>query len=205
MSATIVRLHKRFCEHNRMSVGPARKRKPSIFSVSYGLNRFNRCSRGRTTPLRGLCQNMVRKRDNDMLGQPRRSILSFKEKPMSYTISIAMRTFCGVLIDPAADAEAAAQPHFIRLLIDHFFLFYPHRNLYTEEKTPPNIGRAKKTKRMKRSSYSSSDLAGQHCLVPRCSVTFWTHPEIIPVGQFFRRGIKSINQSSVDFHCRPFD
>ena len=43
---------------------------------------------------------------------------------------------------------------------------------------------------------------------PRCSVTFWTHPEIIPVGQFFRRRIKSnnqsINQSSVDFHCESF-
>ena len=42
------------------------------------------------------------------------------------------------------------------------------------------------------------------CVVPLCSVTFWTHPEIIPVGQFFRRWIKSINQSSVDFHCKPF-
>ena len=42
------------------------------------------------------------------------------------------------------------------------------------------------------------------CIVPRCSFTFWTHPEIIPVGQFFRRGIKSINQSSVDFHYKPF-
>ena len=37
----------------------------------------------------------------------------------------------------------------------------------------------------------------KHCIVgvPRCSVTFWTHPEIIPVGQFFRRWIKSINQA----------
>ena len=34
-----------------------------------------------------------------------------------------------------------------------------------------------------------------YCFVPRCSVTFWTHPEIIPVGQFFRRWIKSINQA----------
>ena len=40
--------------------------------------------------------------------------------------------------------------------------------------------------------------------MPRCAVTFWTHPEIIPVRQFFRRWIKSINQSSVDFHCKPF-
>ena len=28
-----------------------------------------------------------------------------------------------------------------------------------------------------------------HCIVPRCSVTFWTHPKILPVGQFFRRWI----------------
>ena len=34
-----------------------------------------------------------------------------------------------------------------------------------------------------------------YCNVPRCSVTFWTHPEIIPVGQFFRQWIKSINQA----------
>ena len=32
-------------------------------------------------------------------------------------------------------------------------------------------------------------------IVPRCLVTFWTHPEIIPLGQFFRRWIQSINQS----------
>ena len=43
----------------------------------------------------------------------------------------------------------------------------------------------------------------RYCIVPRWSVTFWTHPEIIPVGQFFRRWIKSINQSSVDFHFKP--
>ena len=40
-------------------------------------------------------------------------------------------------------------------------------------------------------------------LFARGSVTFWTHPEIIPVGQFFRRWIRSINQSNVDFHCKP--
>ena len=34
-----------------------------------------------------------------------------------------------------------------------------------------------------------------YCIVPRCSVTFWTHPETIPVGQFFRWWIKSINQA----------
>ena len=28
-----------------------------------------------------------------------------------------------------------------------------------------------------------------HCIVPLCSVTSWTHPEIIPVGQFFWRWI----------------
>ena len=44
-----------------------------------------------------------------------------------------------------------------------------------------------------------------YCIVPRCSGTVWTHPEIIPVGHFFRRWIKSINQSSLDFHCKPFD
>ena len=32
-----------------------------------------------------------------------------------------------------------------------------------------------------------------YCFVPRCPATFWTHPEIIPVGQFFRRWIQSIN------------
>ena len=32
-------------------------------------------------------------------------------------------------------------------------------------------------------------------VVPWCSVTFWTHPEIIPVEQFFPRWIKSINQA----------
>ena len=32
-----------------------------------------------------------------------------------------------------------------------------------------------------------------HC--PAVSGHFWTHPEIIPVGQFFRPWIKSINQS----------
>ena len=35
----------------------------------------------------------------------------------------------------------------------------------------------------------------QYCIVPRCSVTFWTHPEIISMGQFFRRSVKSINQA----------
>ena len=35
----------------------------------------------------------------------------------------------------------------------------------------------------------------QYFIVPRCSVTFWTHSEIIPVGQFFRRSIKSVNQA----------
>ena len=32
-----------------------------------------------------------------------------------------------------------------------------------------------------------------HCIVPRCSVTFWTHPEIIPVVQFSRKC--ALNQS----------
>ena len=43
-----------------------------------------------------------------------------------------------------------------------------------------------------------------YCIIPLCWVTFRIHPEIIPVGQFSRRWIKSINQSSVDFHGKPF-
>ena len=35
----------------------------------------------------------------------------------------------------------------------------------------------------------------RYCIVPRCSVTFWTHLKIIPLGHLFRRWIKSINQS----------
>ena len=31
-----------------------------------------------------------------------------------------------------------------------------------------------------------------HCIIPSWWVTFWTHPETIPVGQFFQRWIKSI-------------
>ena len=44
---------------------------------------------------------------------------------------------------------------------------------------------------------SRIDDRSQRCdfIVPRCSVTFWTHPEIIPMGPFFRRWIKSINQA----------
>ena len=51
ISATFVGSRERFCKRNRMSVCPARKRKPSILSVFYRLNRFNRLGRGRTTPL----------------------------------------------------------------------------------------------------------------------------------------------------------
>ena len=37
---------------------------------------------------------------------------------------------------------------------------------------------------------------GNYCIVPRCSVTFWTHPEIIPVGNFSDNGSnQSINQA----------
>ena len=72
ISATFIGSHKKFCKHNRMSVCPARKRKPSISSVSYRLNRFNRSSRGRTTPLQILCQNMVR---TWYIRQCRRSLL----------------------------------------------------------------------------------------------------------------------------------
>ena len=60
ISATFIGSCKKFCERKRMSVCPTRKRKPSVLSVSYRLDRFNRCSRGRTTPFQILCQNMVR-------------------------------------------------------------------------------------------------------------------------------------------------
>ena len=59
-SATFIGSRKKFCKHNRMSVCPARKRKPSMLSLSYRLNRFNRCNRWRTRPLQILCQNTVR-------------------------------------------------------------------------------------------------------------------------------------------------
>ena len=35
-------------------------------------------------------------------------------------------------------------------------------------------------------SYGPKVYYRTYCVVPRCSATFWTHPEIIPVGQFFR-------------------
>ena len=38
-----------------------------------------------------------------------------------------------------------------------------------------------------------------HCMVPRCSVAFLTHPEIIPVGQFFRRWILRRRSFLVDW------
>ena len=34
-----------------------------------------------------------------------------------------------------------------------------------------------------------------YCIIALCRVTFSTHPEIIPLGQFFRRWIKAINQA----------
>ena len=60
ISAPFVGSRNKACKRNRMSVCPARKRKPSILSLSCRLNGFNRCSRGRTTLLQILCQNMVR-------------------------------------------------------------------------------------------------------------------------------------------------
>ena len=60
ISATFIGSCKKFCKHKRMSVCPARKRKSSVLSVSYRLNRFSRYSRWRTMPLQILCQNMVR-------------------------------------------------------------------------------------------------------------------------------------------------
>ena len=58
--ATFIGSRKKSCKGNRMSVCQARKRKPSILSVSYRLDHFNRCSRWKTTPLQIFCQNMVR-------------------------------------------------------------------------------------------------------------------------------------------------
>ena len=60
ISATLIGSRKKFCKGNRMSICPTRKQKPSIFSFSYRLNRLNRLSRGRTSPLQILRQNMVR-------------------------------------------------------------------------------------------------------------------------------------------------
>ena len=60
ISATFISSRKKFCKRKRMSVCPARKRKAIILSVSYRLNRLNRCSRWRTAPFQNLCQNMVR-------------------------------------------------------------------------------------------------------------------------------------------------
>ena len=42
-----------------------------------------------------------------------------------------------------------------------------------------------------------------YCIIPLCQVTFCIHSGIIPVGQFSRKCAKSINQSSVDLHCKP--
>ena len=60
ISATFIGSHKKFDKGNRMSVYSARKRKPSILSVSYRLNRFNRSRRWKTIPFQILCQNTVR-------------------------------------------------------------------------------------------------------------------------------------------------
>ena len=60
ISATFIGSRKKFCKRKRMSFYRTKKRKPSILSVSCRLNRFNRCSRWKTTSLQILCQNMVR-------------------------------------------------------------------------------------------------------------------------------------------------
>ena len=52
VSATFIGSHKKFCKRNRMSVCPARKRKPSILSVSCRLNRLNRLNGGKTKPFK---------------------------------------------------------------------------------------------------------------------------------------------------------
>ena len=62
ISAAFICSREKFCERNRMSVSLGTKRKSSILSVSHRLNRFNRLSRGRTTPLPILCQNMKKSR-----------------------------------------------------------------------------------------------------------------------------------------------
>ena len=147
MSATIVRSHEKFSERNRISVGPARNEirvlclSPTGWIVSIGAAEEELCLFESHAKIWSVCGITICWASHVV------SILSFKGKPMSYTISIAMRTLRGVLIDSAANAEATAQPHFIRLLIDHFFLFYPHRNLYTEEKTPPNKTTSEKKKK----------------------------------------------------------
>ena len=51
ISSTFIGSPKKFCKRKRMSVCPRTKRKPSLLSLSYRLNRFNRCSRRRTMPL----------------------------------------------------------------------------------------------------------------------------------------------------------
>ena len=60
ISATFIGSCEKLCKRKRMSVCPARKRKPSVLSLSYRLNRSNRCSRWRTTSLQILRRNMVR-------------------------------------------------------------------------------------------------------------------------------------------------
>ena len=68
ISATFISSRKSFVNASECLFCPARKRNPSILSLSYQptgdrqntrLNRFNQLSRGRTTPLQILCQNMV--------------------------------------------------------------------------------------------------------------------------------------------------
>ena len=60
VSVTFIGSREKFCRHNRVPVCLTRKQKVSILSVSYRLNRFNRCRRWRSTPLQILCQNVVR-------------------------------------------------------------------------------------------------------------------------------------------------
>ena len=50
---------KKLCKRNGLSVCLARKQRPSILALSCRLNRLNRWSGWRTTPLQILCQNMV--------------------------------------------------------------------------------------------------------------------------------------------------
>ena len=73
-----------------------------------------------------------------------------------------------------------------------------HICFYARSVTARTIGltRPKKSTRpiSRNEPWSCLLLGGGYCVIPQCSVTLWTHPEIIPLGQFFRRWIQSINQ-----------
>ena len=105
----------------------------------------------------------------------------------------------------------------IHLILRHFLPTYSfsflilHRSLFLQEKTidrcelhffPPHNGMSSfpsippHVHTVHSVPFYPQLQNTQYCIVPPCSATFWTHPEIIPVGQFFRRWIQSINQST---------